>query len=237
MKRNDCISDETISALIDDELNDEDRLELLDRATKSDELMQRICEAEKLKTLLLSAYPLAETERPNLQRRNFLHIASYAAVTGLSALGAYSLLNTQHPNESVITTTGHKNEHSPKGIRTQVIFHISSEDAALADLLLEQVAFLLKYYQNIQHPVQLEVIANNDGLRILQSNRSPYPGRIRLLTEQYQNLLFAACGTTLTRLQAEHGESIQILPQAIIIRSGVAFIARRQAQGWSYIKV
>jgi hypothetical protein len=119
----------------------------------------------------------------------------------------------------------------------RVVFHLSSADARRAAILLEQVELVLKTYQENRQPVQVEVVANNQGLSLLQVGQSPFPEQIRRLSNSYQNLTFAACGRTMERLQREQGKRIDILPEAIIIRSGVVFVTRRQQQGWSYIKV
>jgi intracellular sulfur oxidation DsrE/DsrF family protein len=72
---------------------------------------------------------------------------------------------------------------------------------------------------------------------MLQRGRSTVAERIEQMDARYANLLFAACGNTLQRFRREQGESIEILPQAVIVQSGVSFVARRQQQGWAYIKV
>ncbi|MCW8906384.1 MAG: hypothetical protein OQL28_03970, partial [Sedimenticola sp.] len=72
---------------------------------------------------------------------------------------------------------------------------------------------------------------------LLQQGQSPFPERIRQLHAAHPNLVFAACGNTLERLVKRYGKPIDILPEAVIIRSGVSSISRRQQTGWAYIKV
>ena len=82
----------------------------------------------------------------------------------------------------------------------------------------------------------MEVVANNQGLNLLRIGKSQVSEQIKRLVNRYENLSFAACGKTMERWQGE-GEQVTIVPEAIIVRSGVVFIARRQQQGWNYIKV
>lgn len=237
MNHSQPISDEAINALVDGELSVEERLELLNLAITSKDLQQRICDRERLKAEIVNAYPLIDTSPPE-ERRHFLKYASGGLLSGLLLFSGLSLLKTPSQPSTTISAIDDADatlNHSPT--RTQVVFHISSDDSKLAKLLLEQVSFLLNHYHNKKHSIQLEVVANNDGLRLLQSGRSECHDEIKSLTKRYQNLIFAACGTTMARLQSEENESISILPEAIIIQSGVAFITRRQSQGWSYIKV
>ena len=42
---------------------------------------------------------------------------------------------------------------------------------------------------------------------------------------------------TIDRLKREHGITARLLPDVIVIDSGVAQIMRRQQQGWAYIRV
>ena len=101
-------------------------------------------------------------------------------------------------------------------------------DAQQADDLVQEA---------LAKALKVEVIANNEGLRILQQGRSPVAERVRQLADRYQNLMFAACGNTRQRFRKDKGEQIEILPQAVIVQSGVSFMVRRQKEGWAYIKV
>ncbi|HEB94847.1 MAG TPA: hypothetical protein ENI96_00250 [Sedimenticola thiotaurini] len=237
-------SDEIINAFVDGELAAAERRELLAAAAESDRLRQRICEAVQLKELVRGAYPARSPEglvkgRSGRRGARMRHAA--AAAVAVLAVSVALLLPRPEPGQRLADgalspvlplSTGEE-----AGETTRVVFHVSSADPAAARELLDQVELVLREYAAGNRPLKVEVIANNEGLRLLQQGRSPVAERIRRLDQRYQNLLFAACGNTLERLRRETGEQIRILPQAVIVQSGVSFVARRQQEGWAYIKV
>jgi intracellular sulfur oxidation DsrE/DsrF family protein len=228
-------SDETINAFVDGELDQQDRLDLLEAATHSDELRRRICEVQHLKTLVQGAYPAKRTEPAAvLSRRTPLF--AYAAAATLGAISLWAGLQL-FPTPASFTGNPAVIAEQQSQVKGRVVFHISSGEAADAEQLLEQVELVLTEYQRRGEPVRVEVVANNQGLRLLQVGHSPFSQKIRYLHERFPNLVFAACGNTMERFRSEFGEIVEILPEAVIIRSGVSFVARRQIQGWAYIKV
>ena len=56
-------SDEIVNAFVDDELGHQERIELIEAASKSDHLRQRICDAQLLKELVVGSYPKLKTEK------------------------------------------------------------------------------------------------------------------------------------------------------------------------------
>lgn len=240
MNRQTDYSDEVINAFVDNELGAQERAELLRDATASEELRRRICETANLKSQVQAAYP-APASIPAAagltpDRRAFLAYASAAVVGGLSVFGLLQIGEHSPRSDQGIGALAQQNHPARDAATTRVLFHISSDDAAVAGQLLDQVELVLGEYARNRRPLRVEVVANNQGLRFLQAGRSPFAERIRRLEAHHQNLLFAACGNTLQRLRREQREQIEILPGAVIVQSGVSFVARRQLEGWAYIK-
>lgn len=238
-------SDEIISAFVDGELGDAERQQLLAAVAGSDELRRRICNVAQLKELVKAAYPETGGRDPGDDAsgswRRFTRYALAASLV-LASLAGVLTLQWHGPAEALfgddlLRTVALDSGRDQQTSRTRVVFHVSSADPEAARDLLDQVELVLQEYAGSNRPLKVEVVANNQGLRLLQQGRSPVAERIRKLDERYQNLLFAACGNTLERLRRETGEQIRILPQAVIVQSGVSFVARRQQEGWAYIKV
>lgn len=225
-------SDELINAFVDGELTHEERVELLESATLSDSLKQRICDAQYLKERVQDAYPETIVAEHDPRRRRFFGHAIAAVAGGVSVLTGLRVLDKSEPGVVSLAESKPELQHN----QSRVVFHISSDDTELADELLNQVEIVLQDYAINSKPIRVDVVANNEGLRLLQLGRSPFPERIRKLDEKYQNLMFAACGNTIDRFRKRFDEPIEILPEAVIIHSGISFVARRQQQGWSYIK-
>lgn len=233
-------SDEQLNAFIDDELALDERIALLQAATDSDPLRSRLLQLQYLKELTRAAYPFnspTENKRwtPAPGGRLTRYLAA-AAIGGLSLFAVQLVTDTRPIPELTRQAPLALVEDAPVA-QTRVVFHISSDNREDAALLLDQVETVLQEHRASGRPLRLEVVANNQGLRLMQQGRSPFPERIRQLSESYPNLVFAACGNTLERMTKETGEQIQILPEAVIIRSGVSYITRRQQTGWAYIKV
>ena len=234
-------SDEQLNAFVDNEMTTEERLELLQSANASETLRQRLTTLQLLKTQTRAAFPQPGTSAPHRPTVRSPGFSRYLAAAALGALTLAGLLSLGDSRTTVPATRLAKNTAPPQLITTtphaQVVFHISSDRQEDAEELLDQVELVLQTYRQSGQSLRVEVVANNLGLRLLQQGQSPFPERIRQLHADYPNLVFAACGNTLERLARQHGKAINILPQAVIIRSGVASISRRQQTGWAYIKV
>ncbi len=244
MKQRQEYSDEHINAFIDGELAAQERQALLAAAAESDPLRRRICEQSYLKELVREAWPLKDENvavgESGFARRRF-GLALAAAVALVSLSGLFGLLRHEGMIPAVEVSPGQgvarqlQSEVPQRYAR--VVFHISSADPEKAAQLLDQVELVLTSYARERRDIKVEVIANNEGLRMLQQGRSAVAARIQALNSRYANLTFAACGSTLARFRRERGEQIEILSEAVIVQSGVSFVARRQQEGWAYIKV
>jgi len=245
MNRQDEFSNEAVSAYVGGELERDERIALLQAASRSDGLAGRICEAGYLKELVQGAYqePEKRVVASRAPRGGLVGWTGYAAAATLGAVAVFAGLQIQDAGRVEQQFAGSyqpafEGSLQPAGINQgRVVFHISVAEERLADELLDQVELVLQSYAREGRALKVEVVANNEGLRILQQGRSPVAERIRQLDDRYQNLMFAACDNTLQRFRKENGEQIEILPQAVIVQSGVSFVVRRQKEGWAYIKV
>jgi len=242
MNQNGNFSEEIVNAYVDGELDETDSRELLASASRSPDLSRRICETAYLKLLVQSAWkePAVKSTRNSVKRPP---LVSYALAAGLGALSlmvvitAGDLVNA--PAE--LTASRSLDSEQPASLnpagQSRVVFHVSSADPTTAEELLDQVQLVLQEFASQGRSLKVEVVANNQGIRLLQKGISPVADRIQELNARYNNLRFAACGNTLDRLRRERGENIVVLPEATVIESGVSFVTRRQQEGWVYIKV
>jgi intracellular sulfur oxidation DsrE/DsrF family protein len=235
-------SDEVINAYVDGELEKPECREILASASRSPDLSRRICETAYLKLLVRSAWkePAVKSAHKLMKRSP---LVSYALAAGL---GALSLLVVMTAGDLVhapaeLTASQSLAREQPASLnpatQSRVVFHVSSADPTMAEELLDQVQLILQDYASQGRSLKVEVVANNQGIELLQKGISPVADRIQELNARYNNLRFAACGNTLERLSREQGETIVVLPEATVIESGVSFVTRRQQEGWVYIKV
>jgi len=242
MNRDDNFSEEFVNAYVDGELDDVDSLELLASASRSPELSRRICEIAYLKSLVQNActQPASRPIRGSRQGSSLIPYALAAGLGALSLLGAMTFSDlARGPTERMVSASDNEAPLTAlkPAVQSRVVIHVSSADPAVAEELLDQVQLVLQDYASQGRSLKVEVVANNQGIRLLQQGLSPVADRVHDLNSRFDNLRFAACGNTLERLRREKGETIVVLPEAVVIKSGVSFVARRQQEGWAYIKV
>lgn len=119
----------------------------------------------------------------------------------------------------------------------QILLHINDADTRAMAELLNDIENMYRDARAGGRGLNVQVVVHNNAMDLVRADRAPYPERVAALVESYPGLRFTACTQTLERLAKEEGQPIEILPQAERIDSGVAEAARRQAEGWIYIKV
>ncbi|HUT40951.1 MAG TPA: hypothetical protein VM011_06365, partial [Gammaproteobacteria bacterium] len=101
---------------------------------------------------------------------------------------------------------------------------------------LDDAEQLLASYKEHPELVQLEVVANAEGLKLLRADTSPYPERIRRMALQFNNISFLACNRAIEKLRM-NGIEVNLLPEARVIPGALEEIVDRLQQGWVYIRV
>ncbi|MDH3638928.1 MAG: hypothetical protein OES09_10775 [Gammaproteobacteria bacterium] len=231
---NDRYSDELLNAFVDDELSIEDK-ERIYRALEADAgLRQRVDELRRLKDLTRTAFQSIQPDFPHragfpARQRISFRIAAGLAVLAVGVGIGYGLATRMQipvigePMAPVVTQN------------IKVLFNVSRDDPEGFRKVLDQADLLLKK-DNPQEPVAVRVVAHLGGLRFLgvktafsnriQQMQTTYPGRISFL------------GCTATKRQWEDtGAVVELLPQVVMVESGIYEIVRREQQGWTHIHI
>jgi intracellular sulfur oxidation DsrE/DsrF family protein len=236
-------SDEQLQAFVDDEIDINDRAEIIEAINKDDALACRVCELMQLKDSVRLAYreppqPVHTRDRWNASHKAVFSVKAVAAIM-LLAVGTLIgvLLQPQiNPSTSSIVPAGLA-QIAPAGDEyRRVVFHISTADPLRLEQALDDAEELLASYQNSPEKVQLEVVANAEGLALLREDASPYAERIHRLAMLYDNLSFLACSRTIEKLKLK-GIDVHLLPDAEIIPAALEKIVDRLHEGWVYIRV
>ncbi|MFN4262519.1 MAG: hypothetical protein ACK4IT_02550 [Thioalkalivibrionaceae bacterium] len=119
----------------------------------------------------------------------------------------------------------------------QILLHLTESDPAVMADLLADLERLLREGARHQRDLRVQVVTNAGGLNLLRADRSPFSERIASLQRAFPQIRFAACESTLEDHQRAEGVRPVLLPGVITIDSGVAEVARRQREGWVYIRV
>jgi intracellular sulfur oxidation DsrE/DsrF family protein len=117
-----------------------------------------------------------------------------------------------------------------------VLVHLNDNDPAVAFEVLSDLEQMLLDFEQRGEAVQVEVVANGDGLDLVRADLTPIAEEVTKLIERHPNLTVAACRYTIDQLWEDHGVVVDLIPGVKQIDSGVVQVIRRQQEGWAYIR-
>ncbi len=237
MKPEHPVTDELLNAFVDGELDSAEKSRLLGLIVADGQLKQRICELWQLKEMVGNAYPLKaaalKAQRSHRGRSGLPDFTRSLAAGVMMALGIATgwLLHGDKAAAPLQSAAQLERQAS----ESKLVLHIFSGENVRFDAALDQAEELLRSAGKLDTPVKLDIVANGEGLRLLQADASPYPERIRSLQQSYKDLNFYACGITINKLRRQ-GINVKLLPEAVITPSALDLIMAREKQGWVYIQ-
>ncbi len=135
---------------------------------------------------------------------------------------------------TMTATPGHAADKKVHHIAIQV----DQSDKATMNLVLNNVANMMQYYQDKGEKADIEVVAYGPGLMMLRADKSPVKGRLASLKKVAfpSTLTFSACHNTMMNMQKKEGHAIPIVSEARVVPAGVVRLTELEEQGWSYIR-
>ena len=241
MKNNENISDEQLNALLDNELDVTERARLLEAIRKDKQLAGRYCDMRQIKDMVALAYndpPLPRKQVVShslMARSNRMSISAAAAV--LLLVGAVLGWGISASSDQQTGTTFYTVDRlNPDVINSnRVLLHIATNDDARVSATLEKVEELLQKSAAEQTPIEIEVVANADGLNMLRTG-SPYVNRIKSIAQKYDNVSFMACGVAKQNAKLREGKEVALIPEAMDIPAALDQILKRVKGGWAYVR-
>jgi intracellular sulfur oxidation DsrE/DsrF family protein len=231
MKKDDIISDEQLSAFTDGELESEEENRIFTLSEECPELDARLCQQRKVKELVQHAY--RDIPRPRRRDRRGGRRGSLFSLAAAAALAlAIGLAGGWMASRSLEGGTPSAAAAVPASQDTWLL-HVASSDPARMQLALDRAEELMNA-PGSSEVSRVEIVANEGGLDLLRSDRSPFADRIRELAEQ--DVLFFACSKAIERLE-EQGVDVHLLPQANTRYSALDRVVYRMQQGWTYEKI
>jgi uncharacterized protein len=111
----------------------------------------------------------------------------------------------------------------------RVIFHLDEYNGV-------QITTLLKNIENLiadlgEDNVQIEVVANAEGVNTLLKRPNSHTGQIVKLADK--GVYFTACSVAVRQIGLSKDK---LLEPVDIVRSGIGELVKRQTQGWVYIR-
>ncbi len=236
-------SDEHINAFIDNELDSAEQTSLLEAIEQDEPLRNRVCETQGLKRLLQHAYQdMQPTSTPLRNRFGWRRIYGQylIAASVLLLIGGSSgwMISVNQPADTppklarLINTIGNDNvAQEPDKILVQV----SSANPVRLQSALDETEQLLTSYDATKRPLEMEILANGNGINLLVDGGSPFKARIEKMQAMYPNLHLYACQQTLEGLAAR-GIHVHLLPNTRMAGSALEEINRRVRQGWDFVR-
>jgi len=241
MNSNEQFSVELLNAYIDGELSAEDELELLEAMQKDTSLLKRINELKRMKLLVKNTY-LPSAKQPDsftkYRQLKFSVLASALLSVGIAG-GWYS-----HHYTSVYTVPNSRVSHIDTSLDTvkvkepwNIVLHVNSNDPYVQKTILDETESLLESFKQSKEKVKVEIVAYGKGVYLFDSKKTQYKQRLKSLKNSFNNLSYAVCGRTVTRLEKNQGRKIKLISKMTVARSGIYQIIKRQKQGWNYIRI
>lgn len=245
-KEQDSISDELLNAYLDGQLDAAERGRVLAALRDEQGLADRACALRQVKELTRHGYsdvqpPLRAAKGEGARAPLVWSVAAALCLMVVSALFgwlAHEHWRGDHHSSRILSLE----EAQPQRLlaRTgaapaRVIVHVSSGQPQRLGEALDRVEQLMRMSDRKRLDLQLEIIANADGLDLLRLDTSPYAQRISTLVERYHNLSFLACNRAVERLQ-QQGVEVTLLPEARLADSALQLILYRLREGWTYVK-
>jgi len=242
---NPVVSDETLHAFIDGELDVAESETLIARIRDDKELAQRVCALRSLQSMVRLAYaepPLAAGRgRHAASRRQFMQRCAYGClvlVAGLSGGWALRGLESQAVATVPVAVPGRFQTVSlaREADPNRVLLHLDSAAPDKMLAVLDQAERLLNEAEQQGRAMQLEVVANSRGINLLRAGATPHTARMTRMKQRHVNLHWVACGQSIARLTND-GERVVLLPATRTAPTAIGEIVTRLQQGWTYVRV
>jgi len=228
------ISDETLNAYFDNELDPADRSAVLAQIDSDTSVRSRACGLWQMKQMVRGAYPLP-AQKSVLAGRRFIapHWAYALAASMLLMLGSFSgwLVRDRQDSDGLPL-------HQIEAIRSdngRAVVHLFSDEPARVEAALRIAEQLASTNAKSGLPLQVELLTNGPGVNLLRAGGSPYTARIASMSKTHQNLHMVACREAIERM-GDRGIFVDLLPAVEVANSAESRLAARLSQGWRYVQ-
>ena len=232
------VSEELLGAFLDNQLDAEERIQVLEALRRDKELAARVCELRQDTELVALAYrdPPRAGARSAAMRGARVHRGALAAAALLAfgiAAGLILQASRTDPAGLPLRELAQLDPAAP-GAR-KILVHLSSLDAGRTQAALDAVESVLSAGRSRGDALQVEVIANAEGLGLLREG-TPYAGRIQSLARRYGNVSFLACGVAMENARLSENAEIKLISQARRVPAALEEILARLKDGWTYVR-
>lgn len=237
MSSNEPLSEERLGAFLDDQLDARERFLVLEALRRDEALAARVAELRRDMEMVALAYrdPPRADAAPAAVRRGGGRWTWVAGALLVAGVAAGWLVHGWLPGaqRAQLRDLAQLDPTAP-GAR-KIILHLSSQEPARAQGALDALEEVLRASRERGEPVQIELIANAEGLGLLREG-SLHAGRIRSLAERYDNVSFLACGIAMEGARLSEQSEVKLIPEARRVPAALEQILTRLKQGWTYVR-
>lgn len=229
-------SEEMINAYADGELQGSEKAEFEQVLMHDAELQQSVEKVMALKSSIKQAYADIELPVEPVHKPVNYAVAAYVLFLLLGFSGGW--LSSGLVTDPVATShdvgvdSGIANVEQAE----KYILHIGSHDVEKFKHVLDKAETLVSRYQDDLQLIELEIIANANGLDLFRESASPYAQRVKQLSNKYPNIKFIACTNAIERLR-EKGIEPDLINAVHQGPTALDQVVKRMNQGWTYIKI
>ena len=250
MKKPLPVSEELLNIFVDNELEAKEHDQVLSEQMHNEDVARTICEIRLLKDLVKSARPMIDNTHTFCKTKKQGHLNKWVMVASVLLViiaGFVTLLPEimNYAGPVKLTTATEQNYPDVNNFLSaqannpdlKIVLHIKNDNPQAYARLIRQLEYLLKTTRENSQPIRVEVIASGPGLAFVGKQTSPYAREIRLLRQEYDNLIFFACQSTLENFNKRNDANFKILPDVVLTASSTELIQLRKTQGWSHIVI
>jgi hypothetical protein len=239
------VSDETLHAFVDGELDVAESEALIARMAEDTELAQRVCALRGLQSMVRLAYVeppgAAGRKSRTAPRRKFVQRCAFGCLVLLAGLsGGWALRGFESQAVAALPVAFFNGYQRVSLARAadpnRVMLHLDSAAPDKMRAVLDQAEHLLDEAERQGRAMQLEVLANSHGIDLLRAGYSPYAERMARMKQRHANLHWAACSQSIARFTSE-GQKVELLPRTRTAPTAIGEIVTRLQQGWTYVMV
>lgn len=220
-----------LHALADGQLDAEQARQVLAQVETNLGLQKELCEIQRIKHLVKSAYPLPVLARQPVRRPQVWQQAAMVMLAfGLVFVAGAS---SSHYAPKLWQPEGLTFENAAARDDRFIVFLDSHEPAKLEKALVKAE----KLAQQVESKDgSVYVVTSAEGIDLLRLGETQHEGRILHMSEQYPHLKFVACSNTLYAFK-KRGELVALVDTAEVAPSAVQFVVEHMRDGWRYIGI
>lgn len=243
------VSDVQLNAFIDNELGDSERIEMLRLMDENPDLKKSVNEIKQDMEMVSLVYQNIPVEsrfvepaqrRGPAERRGAVFSKRYVSVAAsiflilgvISGLfiSQYTINNNAQP---VLTMVKDFNPEISKA--EKILIHVNTREKKSVNAAFDKLEAIVRFSDMKQIDVKLKFVASADGLSVLRAE-SPYADRIRVISEQYENVEFLACGIAMETAFLKEKKSVTLLPEVKKIPAALGEIMEDIKNSWIYMR-